>query len=149
MCPVHTVVGRPILAARPAFRPDQARRKRLKAEGLRYCEASHGTVSLNPLLLPADYADSRVVVARPLPATSYRFPCITSIGCRPATGTSNRRCFRDAFTSLSGRPFTSDAARRSIASVPSIASTATHARSLIATLWPISALASAFATRRP
>src|SRR6185437_8465325 len=97
MCPVHTVVGRPILAARPAFRPDQARRKRLKAEGLRYCEASHDTVSLNPLLLPADYADSRVVVARPLPAALYPFPASR----RSFAGRRRARRTEDVFATLS------------------------------------------------
>ncbi len=69
----------------------------------------------------------------------------------PATGTSNRRCFRrrDTFTSRSGRPLTSAAARRSMASVPSMASTATQARSEMATLCPMSKPARARATRRP
>src|SRR5258708_17431170 len=76
---------------------------------------------------------------------------ITSIVALPATGTSNNRCPRrlDTFTRRSGLPFTSEAARRSMASVPSIASTATHARSQIATLCPTSCPASAFAIRRP
>ena len=71
--------------------------------------------------------------------------------CGPTTGTSNSICFRrrEAFTRRSGFPSTSDAARRSIASVPSIASTATQARSAIATLWPMSSSASALAMRRP
>ena len=53
--------------------------------------------------------------------------------CRgPATGTSNSRCSRrrETLTRRSGRPLTSAAARRSMASVPSMASTATQARSL-------------------
>jgi hypothetical protein len=72
-------------------------------------------------------------------------------GPGPATGTSNSKCprRRETFTSRSGLPFTSDAARSSIASVPSIASTATQAPSQIATLWPTSIPASAFAILRP
>ena len=52
-------------------------------------------------------------------------------------------------TNRSGFPSTSEAARRSIASVPSIASTETQARSAIATLCPISCSESEAAMRRP
>ena len=67
----------------------------------------------------------------------------------PARRTANA-CRRDeALTSVSRFPSTRLAARRSIASVPSIASSATQARSAIATLWPRSRLASACAILRP
>ena len=56
---------------------------------------------------------------------------------------------RATFTSVSAPPVHQAAARRSMASVPSIASTATQARSQMATLWPTSKPASALATRRP
>ena len=76
---------------------------------------------------------------------------MTSMVVGPITGTSNNKCLRreDAFTSVSLFPSTRLAARRSMASVPSIASSATQARSAIATLWPRSRLASAWAILRP
>src|SRR5580658_2438922 len=89
---------------------------------------------------PASTATAVVLVSR-----------MVSIVDKPMTGTSNSRWPRprDTFTRRSGLPLANVAARRSMASVPSMASAATQARSLIATLWPMSAEASTWAMRRP
>jgi len=89
---------------------------------------------------PASTASTVVPVSR-----------MTGMVSSPITGTSNSRCSRRraTLTIAMRRPLTRVAARRSMASVPSMASTATQARSQIATLCPTSNPASALATRRP
>ena len=86
----------------------------------------------------------------PRPATVVPVSCIT--GMVPARPPAHRTAVLAAARDLDQRqrrPFTRPAARRSMASVPSMASTATQARSQMATLCPTSKPASALATRRP
>ena len=90
---------------------------------------------------------------RPASTASTVVPvsCITGIVSSPppARRTADARGGAPLSPAPCGGRSPGVAARRSMASVPSMASTATQARSQMATLWPTSKPASALATRRP
>src|SRR5579862_3153951 len=104
--------------------------------------ASSGNASI---AIPAASADSITRArsnssVRPasIPRAVTRQRCITSTVLRPTTGTSNLMSCRGllTFTTTREAPSTMRAARSMVSSVPSMASTATQARSRITTVWP-------------
>src|SRR5580693_53640 len=86
-----------------------------------------------------------------IPSAVTRQRCITSTVLRPTTGTSNRMSCRGllTLTTTSEPPSAIRAARSMVSSVPSMASTATQARSRITTVWPRSRPAIWRAISRP
>src|SRR5258706_3276002 len=95
-------------------------------------------------------SNSRVRPAS-MASAETRHRCITSTVCRPTTGTSNRMSCLGllTFTTMSVPPSAMRAARSIVSSVPSMASTATQARSRMTTVCPRSSPAIWRAISRP
>src|SRR5467141_857937 len=110
------------------------------------------------IAIPASFAssinfvrsNSKVRPASTTKAVACAFFMCSMVG-RPITGTSKRMSCPGllTFTTTSGFPAAIRAARAMVSSVPSIASTATHAQSEITTVWPMSRPEICRATPRP